>query len=267
MTTTLYTREAGGAPTGSAGGLDLAPLVGDFTCAAGVPGGISRVRIEPAGATVRVRAFGHGDPLPPELTEVTADAIFAKAPDSPAAHALLATVDSGPVCSRLQTYQGFGVFVVHSFHRFAGQRQDYFCREFYVEAGRGVQPRPADPVPAAVPRSGPCDPAGLVGTWLNVNPAATGVAELVCQPAESGLLVRPRAVGDTAAWGEAVPELYADAANPDGPPALLASYDCGFMRVHLQARINRGLLVVAEYAEFTDGSGRSDFMMRECFCR
>jgi len=37
--------------------------------------------------------------------------------------------------------------------------------------------------------------------------------------------------------------------------------------VHLQARINQGILVVCEFTEFTDGSSRSDYFIRECFRR
>jgi hypothetical protein len=129
--------------------------------------------------------------------------------------------------------------------------------------------RPPDPeaVAATVARVGPADPAELCGSWINVNPAGTGLAEVEFRPLGTGMVVRATTVGDAADWGEAAAHVYADAANLDGPPALLATYDREFLRLHLQARINRGLLVMAEYAEFTDGSGRSDFMMREVFCR
>lgn len=269
MTMTPYMRVAGGVSAGPDGGVDLATLTGDYACAAAVPGGISRLRTEPRDGTLRVSAFGHGEPGPGDLGEVTADAVLADAPHSRVGYAFLATFDDGQMCSRLQTYQGLGVVVVHSFHSFRGRRQDYFSREFFVPADKQPTSRPADPVAvaAAVARVGPCDPAGLVGSWTNVNPAATGVSEVECRPCGAGLVVCAKGAGDAADWGEALPHLYADAANPAGPPALLATYDHGFVRVHLQARINRGLLVVAEYAEFTDGSGRSDFMMREVFCR
>jgi hypothetical protein len=267
--TTTYVRMADRETGAPAAGIDLGPLVGDFSCAAGVPGGIYRLRTEPHGTTLRVWAAGHGDFGPGELGAVSADAVLADGPHSRAGYAFLATFDDGEVCHQLQTYQGFGVFVVHGFHSFADQRQDYFSREFYVRTGLAASNRPPDPaaVAAASARVGRCDPAGLFGSWTNLNPAATGLAELQCVPRGSGLAVRVRAAGGAGDWGEALSHLYTDAANPGEPPALLATYDRGFVRVHLQARINRGVLVVAEYAEFTDGSGRSNFMMRECFWR
>jgi len=271
MTTTRYVRMAG---TVTAGGVDLAPLAGDYACAAGVPGGISRLRAEQRDGTLRVWAAGHGEPLLGDLGEVTADAVFADAPHSRAGYAFLATFDDGQACSRLQTYQGLGVVVIHSFQSFQDRRRDYFTREFFVPTARmgtrtAVTSQPPDPeaVAEAVARVGPCDPAGLFGSWANVNPDATGLAVLECLPRGPDVVLGARTVGTAADWDAAPAHPYTDAANPAGPPALLASYDHGFVRVHLQARINRGLLVVAEYAEFTDGSGRSDFMMREVFSR
>lgn len=269
MTIPRYLRVAHPVAVRPDDGLDLVPVAGDFACAAAVPGGISRVCSEPRDGALRVRAFGHGDPYPVDLGEVGADAVFADAPGSRAGYAFLATLDDGQVCRRLQTYQGFGVFVVHGFHSFRDGRQDYFTREFYVAASAAAMGSAAKRWPSRplrVGRAEPGDPSALFGRWTNLNRAATGVAELVCRPVGSGMAVRVRAVGEAADWGETLADLYADATDLAAAPALLVTYDRGFMRVHLQARINRGVLVVAQYAEYADGSGRSNFMMRECFC-
>jgi hypothetical protein len=68
-------------------------------------------------------------------------------------------------------------------------------------------------------------------------------------------------------WGTAEAQLYADGARPCDPPAFLATFEHDYMRVHLQARINRGVLVVCEFTQFTDGSARSNHFMRECYRR
>jgi hypothetical protein len=92
---------------------------------------------------------------------------------------------------------------------------------------------------------------------------------LECTRADGGLTVRAQGVGADGPvdWGTADAHLYADAHYLDNAPAFLATFDHGYMRVHLQARINRGVLVVGEYTEFTDASGRSNYFIRECYRR
>lgn len=270
MTMTWYGHSTQAVTTPPAAGLDLTPLAGDYTCAAGVPGGISRLRSEPRDGTLCVRAVGHGEPGLGDLGEVAADAVFADAPHSRAGYAVLATFDDGRRRSWLQTYGGLGVVAVHGFHSFRDGRQPYFTREFFGASDIHMWSLPPDPAAVAArasARVGACDPAGLVGRWINVSSTATGMAEVEFLSRGPDVVARARTVGVPADLGEAPAHMYADAANPDGPPALLATYDLGFIRILLQARINRGLLVMGQYAQFADGDGRSDFMMRECFVR
>jgi hypothetical protein len=136
------------------------------------------------------------------------------------------------------------------------------------------------------------DPAPLLYRWRNTNDATRGVAEIRCELRDDQFVVRVIAAGPEGPvdWGEAVATLYADisstgggraAADPvtdghptphyadlsatDAGPAFLATYDHGFQRVHLQGRINLGLLVVAAFTTFTDDSGRADYYHREAF--
>ncbi len=133
------------------------------------------------------------------------------------------------------------------------------------------------------------DPSPLLHTWRNADASTEGVSEISCSRVDGGLLVRVVGVGPDGPidWGETVATLYtdisatgggramsgpgtphhADISATDAGPAFLAVYDHGFMRVHLQARINLGVLVVAMFNEFQDGSGRADYFHREVFIR
>lgn len=138
------------------------------------------------------------------------------------------------------------------------------------------------------------DPAPLLHRWRNADQGSRGVAEISCRLRDGELAVRVTAVGPASPidWGEVAAVLHADisatgggrAAVPasvaeqpiphyadltatDAGPAFWAIFDHGFERVHLQARINLGVLVVAMFTEFTDGSGRADYFHREVFIR
>ena len=48
---------------------------------------------------------------------------------------------------------------------------------------------------------------------------------------------------------------------------FLAVYDFDFMQMSLAANMNKGLLIIASYNTFRDGSGRSNYFSREFFYR
>jgi len=167
---------------------------------------------------------------------------------------------------------------VHAFHQFtdASGRRDYFTREFYVSSAE--QRTDSDPsgsggdggdLPAAL-RAGDNDPSELLGTWNGLASTVTkSISTLECALVDGAFTVRADGVGADGPvdWGASGAFHYADAHYLDNPPAFLATFDHGYMQVHLQARINRGVLVVGEYTQFTDGSGRSDYFIRECYRR
>ncbi|HZB28663.1 MAG TPA: hypothetical protein VE465_00710, partial [Streptosporangiaceae bacterium] len=117
-------------------------------------------------------------------------------------------------------------------------------------------------------RSGSNDPSGLLGTWTCLAPNATkSITAMECHMVDGEFTVRAYGFGADGPvdWGTTRGGLYADAAAPHDPPAFIATFDHGYMRVHVEARINRGVLVVCEFTKFTDGSGRSDYFIRECY--
>jgi hypothetical protein len=138
------------------------------------------------------------------------------------------------------------------------------------------------------------DPAPLLWRWRTTDAATRGISELQCDLRDGELIVRAVAVGPQGPidWGEAVATVYNDisstgggraAADPvtdgrptplyadisvtDSGPAFAVTFDHGFQRVHLHARIYLGVLVVPIFTEFTDGSGRANYFRREVFIR
>jgi hypothetical protein len=250
--------------------LDLTLVEGNWISATTLASGISRVRARQHEGSLLVEANGRGEPRPGTWGEVTADGVFMNSLRSAVGQAFIATFDSGQMSIQLQAYESLGLLTGHAFHRFADDRRDYFTREFYVPDKNGTGSggdSVASDFPAAL-RTGGNAPDELFGTWT-VLPWATNrsIHALHCTAAGSGLAVQAQGIahGGPVDWGTTDAQLYADATRPDDPPAFLATFDHGYMRVHLQARINRGILVVCEFTEFTDGSGRSDYFIRECF--
>jgi hypothetical protein len=141
---------------------------------------------------------------------------------------------------------------------------------------------------------GPIDVEPLLGRWRNPDQGSGGISNLDLEQRDGQVHVRAAGFGPDGPidWGEVPAEVYSDismtgggraAVGPDaagqvpphyadlsstgGGPAFLASFDHGFLRVDLQARLNLGLLVVAIYSEFTDDSGRPNYFLRPVFVR
>jgi hypothetical protein len=253
--------------------LDLAPVAGQWVSVTGLMGGLSWLRAEPRGEDLMVSARGYGEPGPDTWGQVRAR-VFANGIPSTQGHALIADFDRGQLQTQIQTYKAVGVLVVHGFHRFKDRSQQagYFTREFFVSddgrsAGRGHSESGKSNIPYW---AGPHDPAALTGTWHVLGPAASQrIAMLECSVASGQLRVRADGAGANGPvdWGEAKAHVYSDAHYLDDPPAFLTTFEHDYMRVHVQARLNRGVLVVCEYTEFTDGSGRRDYFIRECYQR
>ena len=123
---------------------------------------------------------------------------------------------------------------------------------------------------AAVPAAGPgasrsgwgsaLDPAVLLGDWRNTN-AKGGIPRIVVEPLE-GNRVRVTALDHTT---EAPTFAFTFDSSEAG--AFNAKFDRGHQRIHMQANVKLGVLVVVTLTEFTDRSGRSNYFDREFYHR
>lgn len=223
--------------------------------------GVARVRTRPGGNVLMVQARGGGEPWPGNWGEVAADGVYELR--SGAGHAFSATYEGPAATVRLQTNLAHGVMAVHAFHHFTdgSGRRDYYTREFYVSGGDPRPPRGGG-LPEAL-LSGRNDPGQVLGTWTVLDRDNAQIERLDCAITRGTPMVR--AHGADGDWGEQPMTLYADGADPSGPPAFLATFEREDRRVHVQARDFLGVLVVQQYAAYTDDSGRIGYFTRDCF--
>jgi hypothetical protein len=125
---------------------------------------------------------------------------------------------------------------------------------------------PAPTVSSSRPR---IDPGIFAGDWTTTNQQTQGIARLIVRERDGQLLVR--AFGATPPtlcdWGEAPAAVFADGPDSVAPRAFTARFDLGFKEVSLQAKVKKGVLVVANFNRFNDDSGRAPFFSREFFYR
>lgn len=112
------------------------------------------------------------------------------------------------------------------------------------------------------------DPSLLVGDWRNTNRAG-GIDRIVCEAAHSGLQVRcfGRLRDAVCEWGSVPAHAYSFQFDVRIAGAFSALYDLNFIEIHVQANVKAGVLVVASFNHFKDGSGRSSYFDREFFHR
>jgi len=105
----------------------------------------------------------------------------------------------------------------------------------------------------------------LLGDWRNTNPAG-GIARIVCERSgDDRLLVRCHSA--VREWGTVEAPVFAFAFDDKKAAAFSAVFDFGFEEVRLQVNVKAGVLVVASFNRFRDGSGRSGYFDREFFYR
>ncbi|MCI0488175.1 MAG: hypothetical protein L0229_16430 [Blastocatellia bacterium] len=113
------------------------------------------------------------------------------------------------------------------------------------------------------------DPSPLLGTWLNTDGRARGIIKIAFRM--TGDSFKAHALGacepSPCDWGEVDAALFADTAASLEGTNFSAFYDFGFMDAHLQGYIRQGVLVVATFNRFKDGSRRSNYFTKEFFYR
>jgi hypothetical protein len=108
----------------------------------------------------------------------------------------------------------------------------------------------------------------LPGIWLNTDSGTRGIAKVVTAVNGSELTVRAFGAGDPALidWGEVKADyIYANSLSSHVAAGFTASYHFDFAEIHLQANWNQGLLVLASFTSFKDGSNRSNYFSRDFF--
>ena len=132
----------------------------------------------------------------------------------------------------------------------------------YVKAEDRVE------LPAAAGKREALEPDRLFGVWMNTNSAGRGIAKVVVMARGADLMVRAFGADDSGLfdWGEVRADyLYANGISSSLAAGFTARYESDFSQTDLQANWNQGLLVLATFTTFTDGSRRSNYFSREFF--
>jgi hypothetical protein len=194
-----------------------------------------------------------------------------------------ARYDFGAFQTELQGNMNLGLLVVASFNRVGAHGHDYFAREFYRRGDAAASPvmipwtsatgrvggdDPVETEPAAAEL--PFDGSEMFGEWLNTNPISNDITRFRIDGDGNGAAV-VRGWGPQlprAAEGRATPAaLFALSSGSRLAKAFSARYEANHVAVNLQANIKQGVLVVASFNEFNDGTGQSNYFRREFYYR
>ena len=110
----------------------------------------------------------------------------------------------------------------------------------------------------------------FVGSWKNVDPNSNGIVAIKIQ--RTGQTLKIRAFGSCSPtpcdWGQVQGQVFAPnvSANLNSQAKwAVANYTTGFSKTTLVMSLQGNQLVVESYTQFTDGSGRTNYMNREKF--
>jgi hypothetical protein len=266
--------------------LDAAPLAGRWINTNSASNGIAELLVEVPDNLAVLKPASRRDGDWRVWGEAPIGRLHGSDVRATAAAAFTAEIKVGACDIVLQGNVNLGLLVLASFNRRrddAGRATaDYFGREFYrrgdlagVVTGplwrEGDAPVGADDPrqPEAPPPSMPFDRRELVGAWHNTNRNSTGIARIAITTDGDGLALDVTGVGHEApiAW----PRLTADPFALDSGSAKAKAFSARLaidgVTVDLQANIKQGVLVVASFTSFNDGSGRAGYFHREFYFR
>lgn len=110
----------------------------------------------------------------------------------------------------------------------------------------------------------------LPGIWLNTNSETGGIVKIEIALRGSRLVVHAFGAGvpGPSDWGETEADnIFSNNISSHTAAGFTAHYDFDFSQVCLEANWNQGLLVLASFTRFKDGSNRSNYFSRDFFRR
>lgn len=152
-------------------------------------------------------------------------------------------------------------------------RKNYTVTETFARGRAAKTSLNGNPVPTYPLGNPPALVTGAFGTWKNVSAggALAGV-RIAGSPAHPVVQAFGRCTPTACSWGRALGITYGPSIGSATGSTVLAPYTFSFKRAQLvisysHPRGQRERLTIAEYNEFTDHSGRSNYAMTETFVR
>lgn len=233
------------------------------------PHNLFEVRIQQIGDGLSMQCFGNGEVVPVSSPAVHINTLFAANSGSREAMSFFVEVDFGLMVSRFQGNVNLGLLVLAGFHDFkdGSARSNFFSREFFYSVP-GLQARLPVPAISGQPDgSRRLDTSSLLGRWRNTNSASEGVAIVEITDRGDHLGIRAYGVGESGNldWGEVPGRAYGKDSCSHEAMAFSSVVALEGIRCHFQANVKQGVLVIAYFTEFEDGSGRSNYFTREFY--
>jgi hypothetical protein len=259
----------------------LADVVGCWFNTNPTTGEIARLTISERQAGLLLNIEGAGPPECIGWPEIHAIPYVASL-DSAEVTGFEAHCDLGFMETHLAANIKHGVLVVQSYNRFkdGSGRGAYFTREFFHQRvihehrlkcatthdDRAEFMMAAD-VRSTGQRDNSVDLVELTGLWKNTKRTTRVIRELTLAKNGEAYELHAFGAGAPRDWGKVVVIPHSGGVDAHDPVGFLAVYDFDFMQMSLAANINKGLLIIASYNTFRDGSGRSNYYSREFFYR
>lgn len=259
----------------------LADVVGTWLNTNPTTGEIARLEISEREGGLRLNIEGAGAPDRIAWPEIAAVPYVANL-KSAEITGFEAHCDLGFMETHLAANIKHGVLVMQSYNRFkdGSGRGAYFTREFFHQnvfhercLTHAMTPSDRAPFMMAADissggeRTASVDLAELTGLWKNTNRATRVIRELTLTKNGDVYELRAFGAGAPRDWGKVSVIPHAGGVDAHDPAGFLAVYDFDFMQMFLAANMNKGLLIIASYNMFRDGSGRSNYFSREFFYR
>jgi hypothetical protein len=260
-------------PAHAARCIDPAGLAGVWVNTEDAPRGVARVDIERRPEGLRIGASWADDRTHEGWGWSDAEALYAASASGDEAVAFTATFAARPEPVALHANVSKGLLIVSSFR--PPYNLDHpgaqFAREFF-RRDSSESPRPTRlpwKPPPVRPVAHPSPAWTFAGLWRNTNSERSAIDSVSFVAAGAGRTMRvlARDATGTQDWGTADAETYVEVGAASDPARIKALYDLGGMEVLLHGWVKQGVLVLALFRRFKDGSDRSNYFDREFFYR
>jgi hypothetical protein len=241
---------------------------------------ISDIVLSPGGGGILADGFGACTPTPCQWGDIPGT-VFGTNVSAPAGNSFRAdwnfgfahTVLLGTLTQRrlfftqVLTVQEFTTFTDHS------GRANYTVTETFVRAKTSITPTRNGTAGTSYPVGAPVRPVGaLLGLWVNTSPSGGNIRKIILSRGPGGRLsvsAFGNCVPTACVWGKVTGITFGISIGSLSGRTFLAPYYFSFSNALVDGTVNATgtQLTVQTYTEFTDHSGRSNYLYTDTFTR